>query len=634
MKLSYRVASSAFAVILGFASVGLAKEPGQLTGHVRSAVSPLATATVYAYQVADATTWKTSTGTNGSFFIDGLPAGLFKIITHKPGFLPSVQVLRRATAHVVQVLEVELQPVSASTDPTASSFWEVREQIPADVLRDIETTIVDLTTSEYDTKSASGAAAAFQAKMAAVAGVQEGLDFGELDVAGAAVGIRGHISDVEIDFAGRFSELAQAASPQVESVDPASGSTQQMSLRVQNTQGKGRSRFDVASRTNRLSTSLDGNPDEVDFEHHRLSWSRAVGRSGRSDVSAQYTSENNYYRQALIGPTGIPSASRSWEVEGTYSGNLTERATIEAGMSYRERESDFSLTDAGYLPRESVELFGRGGVAVKPALVVQYGLYSTLRDGSLSLSPQGGLTLEFGPKWRASTSFSRRIDSEPTDERRRDFVSAYFGDRAPCRQAEEYCYELLLSRLLGDRQTVSFGAVHRKIGETQRLFFSDDFFSRLDSVYLVEGDRLPELNFELTRRLAPAVLARLSSHVASGGGGLFYSTANAPYENNVRYLVTSLDTQFEDTMTGVYLAFHHLEQELEPMGGARMAYHELELERLQLLLRQDLAILSDLANDWAVQLNMELSRGGGGVAGSFLADELRKRVTGGLAVKF
>ena len=35
----------------------------------------------------------------------------------------------------------------------------------------------------------------------------------------------------------------------------------------------------------------------------------------------------------------------------------------------------------------------------------------------------------------------------------------------------------------------------------------------------------------------------------------------------------------------------------------------MELERLQLMLNQNLNILLDLASDWAVQLNMELSRG-------------------------
>ncbi len=51
------------------------------------------------------------------------------------------------------------------------------------------------------------------------------------------------------------------------------------------------------------------------------------------------------------------------------------------------------------------------------------------------------------------------------------------------------------------------------------------------------------------------------------------------------------------------------------------------------MLTQELDILNRLASDLAVHLNMELSRGNTPDS-SFDRDELRKRVTGGLAVRF
>ena len=53
---------------------------------------------------------------------------------------------------------------------------------------------------------------------------------------------------------------------------------------------------------------------------------------------------------------------------------------------------------------------------------------------------------------------------------------------------------------------------------------------------------------------------------------------------------------------------------------------------MRLELTQDLDILLDLAADWAVQLNMELSRGPVSVLPD--EDELRRRLMGGIAVKF
>ena len=117
----------------------------------------------------------------------------------------------------------------------------------------------------------------------------------------------------------------------------------------------------------------------------------------------------------------------------------------------------------------------------------------------------------------------------------------------------------------------------------------------------------------------------------------------------MRYLVTSLDTHYQGTATGLFISFHHLEQELEQLPGvagfvpagylgfgplteADSGYGlagksggfppvapaadalspvgpRLEMQRLQLMLTQDLNILLDLAADWAVKLNMEVSRG-------------------------
>jgi hypothetical protein len=121
--------------------------------------------------------------------------------------------------------------------------------------------------------------------------------------------------------------------------------------------------------------------------------------------------------------------------------------------------------------------------------------------------------------------------------------------------------------------------------------------------------------------------------VGAGGGGLLQTGGRKSYENEVRYLVTSIDTLFEETATGIFLAFHRLEQELSPVKGNR-ASPALELERLQLGLRQDLSILQHLATNLALHLNMEFSRGASTDSSVLELDDLRKRVTGGVAVRF
>ena len=61
-----------------------------------------------------------------------------------------------------------------------------------------------------------------------------------------------------------------------------------------------------------------------------------------------------------------------------------------------------------------------------------------------------------------------------------------------------------------------------------------------------------------------------------------------------------------------------------------------ELERLQLMLSQDLAVLARVAADWAVHVNFEVSRGElpFSLRDTAADDELRRQVTGGLSIKF
>ena len=147
----------------------------------------------------------------------------------------------------------------------------------------------------------------------------------------------------------------------------------------------------------------------------------------------------------------------------------------------------------------------------------------------------------------------------------------------------------------------------------------------------MRGDELPELRLEMTRKLSPTVMTTLESSVAAGGGGTFEAANQRTYENQVKYMVTSLDTQFLSSSTGVFVAFHHLAQELEPVGVRNPIAQQFELDRLRVMLTQDLGFLFDLASDWAVQLDMEVSRG---PLSSDRDSELRRRLMGGIAVKF
>ncbi|MBV8202083.1 MAG: hypothetical protein JOZ15_15795, partial [Acidobacteria bacterium] len=372
--------------------------------------------------------------------------------------------------------------------------------------------------------------------------------------------------------------------------------------------------------------------------------------------AAQYTSENNYHRQSAIDPAYIPGASRTWNVEGSYTTGLGEDSSLQAGFRYSESMLGLApigspgslsaganpLTAVSSLPplaglapdHQTVDFFTRGGSRLQPALLVEYGLYTTLLDGSVSLAPQGGLVLQMDEGWQARGSVTHRVYQQSAVNP--DFLPALFKESDLCEQGGKACYELSLSRHAGDDDMISFSGIDRLVGQTLRLYFSDVVFDRLESLYLVPGDRVPELRFVVSHRLTPVVKTTFESSFAMGGGGVFIGADGHPYKNQVRYMVTSLDTRFLSSATGVFLAFHHLTQGQASVGteaSAVLVGAPVDLDRLQLMLSQDLSFLYHLAAQWALQVNMELSRG----TAPFLAStdtQLHRRILGGIAVRF
>jgi hypothetical protein len=613
---------------------------GLLAGRVTSSSTPLPSSQVYAYQLADLSLRKVVTDREGNFLFDRLPAGLYKIIAYKSGFIPGIALLTRATDQARQYLDLELLEQRAAAGRSGGGFWSVREQIPADVLRDIAMLEASDELQSPRVKALQQESIRFYTEMNAVAGMDQVPAFGNAQVTGGRIGVRGELRDVSIGVTGNFVQLQSSVATEI-SGDLPTGKTQAVAINLKNPITGG---VEVSSVNNSMVTYPQGGSRSVmDFQRQRVSWSQPLGEKGRSVFSAQYTDEHNFYSRGLIKPIGVPQASRSLDLSGSYSTVPTENSTMRAGFRYRERTGRYDqaavLPEEMLLPTERVDVFGSAGLQVKPKVLVEFGLFSTMRDGSLSLAPSGGVVLQLAPNWRAFTSASFKAHEQEVSFHRQDFTPVFFGESNACNQADELCYQVLLAHSGDDEgENLSIGAIHRQFADTLRLYFSEDFFNHLESLYLVRGDSLPELQFAMTRRLGPEILTRISSNVASGGGGILHTVDQKSYENQVRFLVTSLDTQFQQTSTGVFIAFHHLAQELAPLGGgARLAGDsttQLEINRLQLMLTQDLGILQRVATDLALLLNMEVSRGSTPDGSPYADDELRKRIMGGVAVKF
>jgi hypothetical protein len=614
MRLVRRSSITAWLLALGTAAAGQAQ--GVLVGRLSTGTSPLPAARVYAYQLASATLDRAATDLEGGFRFEGLPAGLYKIVAFKPGFVPAVALLTRASAEAAQYVEMDLRP-EAPAD--GDDFWSVRRQIPPDVLRDID---MAAAVAAWN-RDGQAQGRRLWGEMGALAGVDGTLADQDAPMTGGSVDLEAAIRDVRVDLAGNYLEvLPSAGGPQ--------GHSQSLSLGI--AEG-GAHRVQLTSQDDRLRQP----DDPVSFESHRLAWSHQ-GQTGETRVAAQYTQESNYFGSSDLGTLWLPQASRSWRLEGSYSAEVGEASRVEGGVRYREREADLA-DDRFTLPDERVEVFGLGGTRLNPTLLVEYGLVTTLADGSLSLAPQGSLVVRLSPTWRARTSASVEVhDEATTDSLLQDFRVLEQGELASCDGRAEQCVQVTFSQHTDGRERFTIGALHRLFDETLWLQFDRNFFNRDENLILAPGDQVPELQVALTRRLAPRVESRFESTFGAGGGGTLWAGPRPrPYTNEVAYLVTSMDTRFQATQTGVFLALHHLAQRLDSASG-RQAERLVQMQRLELALTQELDILHELASDFAVQLNMELSRGLQAVSRLDRElddpDDVRSRVSGGVAVRF
>ncbi len=610
--------------------------PG-VAGRVLAETRPVADATVYAYRVVEKTLLRVLTDGAGEFQFSQLPAGLYKIIAHKSGFAPAVAVVTRRTADESQFVQVELPASPASeTQRTSRGFWELRSEIPADVLRELDMPVVrELLVLTADAEQRQ--APTFLTQVAAVTGVADLDPELRAQILGGTVGLQGRLGRMDVAVEGDFRSLGgrneggNAADPTIQ------GESSTLRLKLgEATAG----RFDLATERQSLLHSGTGE-EPIDFERFLLRYDREIG-DGSTALVAQYVDETGLYGGGRLHPLDLPRASRALRIEGSYSHLLGGSGSLRSGLRYRESVRDYATQRGGEsddaVQARSIDAWSFGEWEIDSTYVVQYGLFTTAQNGTVSIAPRGGLVLRFGGNWQASTSASHRIELIDEDPLRGEFAPATIESALSCADAEASCFDLQLQK--GDDQGdhLRMGGSWREFDRTVRLFLEDDFFAAGEGLFLVPGDRLPEVHASIRRRLGNDLVTSWTSSYAVGGGGAFRAANRKVYENQIGVISTAVDTLFRPTSTGVYVAFQRVEQRLEPIrriGSPRRNTPSAQLDRLEVAVSQDLSPFFDAATDWAVRLGLELLRGGT-LFQSLPVDpvELRHRVTTSVAVRF
>ena len=415
-RLHWGPALLALAASVLLASPATAASAG-VAGRVVASAEPIAEATVYAYQTVEKSLRKVLTDDTGRFRFGDLPAGLYKIVAHKSGFLPTVAVVAHKSGDEAQFVEVELAPSTPESD--SESFWTLRSEIPSDVLRDLEAPLaVELTAFTPTPRVSSD----FLAQMTALTGVEQVGPDATAQVATGSVGLVGRVGAVRVNLQGDFRSVDSGGLVWAE--DGAEGRASAVRL---NLEGPKQGQLDLATSNRQVVTVVDGDTYPVDYSQVQVNWRRPVGDGGSTGFLAQYVSESGFYTRGWVDPAAIPLASRALRLEGSYTRLLGDNSRLRAGLRYRQQAGDYvgarafaSVEEGGQ--ERWVDAYGLGDWDINSLVVVQYGLYTTLRDGSVSLTPRGGVVLRFTPDWQASLIASRRVKLEESAYAASEFV--------------------------------------------------------------------------------------------------------------------------------------------------------------------------------------------------------------------
>ena len=648
----HRSATAIFATLtlLALARPASAETLG-LEGRVVLNQSPVSEARVYAYQLVEKSLHKVLTDGSGKFLFEALPAGIYKLIAHKAGLQPAIQLLQRDAADAPQFVELELSEEAAAD---LTDFWSVRSAIPGDVLRDITAPLEiaggagsgspSPSPSPSDTPEltnlvlgdGSGGDSRLLAEVSALSGVHDVTPNASARLTGANVGLKGRVGAVKLTMQGDFQSFENELAAQASSGVGVDGQTHSLSFNVQ-TPGQGD--FDISSSSNKLTMMDDTYTTPVEASQLFFRWNRPVGESGTTSVKASLIEESGLYNRAWIDPLGLPVASRTLRVEGDYARKFESLGDLRAGLRYRESSGAYarrlSGTDSALLATQSLDAFGDGGWQASSKVLVQYGLFTTMTDGSIAITPRGGVVLQMGPLWQTSLTAAHRVVSQD-DLVSDDFLPVVLDGTMTCGETESACYQMSVMRSSGVDSQLALGASYRELDETVRMYFNGNFFESSEGIFLVPGDRLPQVHASLRQRLSPGIVTKVSASVAEGGGGVFQSVNRRYYENQVSMISSGIDATFERTSTGVYLTYQLLDQQLAAVGrtSSSLVDPATDMQRLDLVVSQNLSAVWDLAQDWAVHVGMGLARGASFFHSDVDTEAIQRRVVTGVAVRF
>jgi hypothetical protein len=603
---------------LGAATTAMG-DAAPVAGVVKHLQAPIPGALVFVYGVSDARLNRARTQPDGSFQVEGVPAGVYDVIAYKTGFYPSLIRLWHQSAPTVSTIAIDLIPSqTASLGKGEADVWSWRDRLPADVLREI-------TSDSQSYRSLAADRVGF-------ARVLNG-DF----ASSASVGTGGQFSRSQANLFGTLPGSLQyslrGTYQSLRGGDPATALSE----------GNGKDAVLLIAGSADTAVALtyagrDFSPaagDAARMEREAIRFDHQSEGGGRFEWSLSRRAETGFERVTSVIPEKLPAAGEDDELRGRWSRETDEaragvtlevyRRAISAGLPQGEGDGPTgSLLDAGLSAAADRPI--AGPLSVGARLAARAGSSgSAIAPGGILRVDLGGASLVISGARRVSeTRPSTLAALAPRVVSGNDWVSTAAASDASAALS------------LGDSRagSVQLRASSTRIAEPLRVYFDGDLLLDVGSIYLFDGNRVEKLSGSAGGRLwdlfdaaVTAEAGRISGRVAGDSRESFAMTSN-----DGRYYSGTASLTVRPTRTDFTCAMRRVRQVLQG-DTARV---ENDSDVLRLSLGQDLTVLGFDPFGTAWKLIVSYETESTPVVDSSIEETalLRHRVMGGVSISF
>ena len=552
-----------------------------ISGVVRHLNAPISGALVIFYNLGDTSLTRSRTAGDGTFVLASAPIGVYDLIAYKRGFVPALmRVWHQAVPEKISSVEIALQPHRnrAAASLSVTDIWDVRSQLPADVLREIA-----LEDAGAEDAPAPGDRVALAGQIGGE--VRTVADVGGADnaLSRTAVGVRGGLANGwKYQLRGEYSVLSEDPN---EEASAATGNSAGLALDV----ASSLDRLRVATRRNTVSF---GDAQPASFQTHAVSWSRGEEEGRVESIGARYIEEANLYRATSLGTTFFPLASRTWELQARYGRPAGDNLGLAVALTYRHRESTVGPSGVGsegafFLSSPDADLSAGSSLRLSDRAEVEAGAVARYVGGGYGVAPRLVARYDIG---RGTVLFVRGMARVLETETLNGTVLPRVASvEDSLEAASRRGYAAGLDHRTGDTTALKIEASRQSIEEIVRVFFEGDFLTDFDSVYLLEGNDLLQYQLSARHRLSDTVAGTIALRYGEIGAepspdasGSFGIVDSAGHFWSARAAVEVLPTR-----TGVALLVRGVRQGLVTKG----AVHSNDSDKLALSLAQDLSVM-------------------------------------------